>query len=124
MTTPRFINVDLDIETHEKAEPLIRYLDERLLRLGEESNAFPQFVTYELMENYGTAEETIALFCAEMEALPSDLYVLWQLCPVRALDIGFDSGTERPASQGGLPADLLGRVVAHFTAINWTIYPV
>ena len=122
MPTPHFLNVDLDIHAHADLQPLIGHW-KQLLPLVSPEDAGDNFVRFELEEHYPTAFETIQHFCAAVEKLPPDLLQFWYQCPKRTLDIGYESGRERPMLQDGLPTELLLKVAQYFTSLDISIYP-
>ncbi len=122
MPTPHFLNVDLDVYGHADLQPLIAHWKELLTLLTPEE-AGTNSVRFELGEDYPTASETIQHFCTAVENLPPDLLELWYQCPKRILDIGYESGTERPMLQDALPVELLIKVAQHFTSLDISLYP-
>jgi len=122
MPTPHFLNVDLDIHAHADLQPLIAHW-KQLIPLVTPEDAGDNFVRFELGEAYPTASETIQHFCTAVENLPPDLLQFWYQCPKRILDIGYESGTERPFLQDALPAELLLRVAQYFTSLDISLYP-
>lgn len=124
MATPHFLNVDLDIRAHADLQPLVEHWRDQLCQLGSGIDTDPFFVTLECSEGYKNAADTIRQFCEAVESLPPHLLHFWQQCPARILDIGYDSGSERPVLQENLPAELLARVARHFTELKVTIYPI
>ena len=122
MPSPYFLNVDLDIHAHADLQPLIAYW-KQLIPLVTPEDAGTNFVRFELDEDYPTASETIRHFCAAVENLPPDLLQFWHYCPQRILDIGYESGTERPILQEALPVELLLKVAQYFTSLDVSIYP-
>lgn len=122
MPTPHFLNVDLDIHAHADLQPLIKHW-KHLIPLVTPEDAGDNFVRFELGEAYPTAYETIRHFCAAVENLPPDLLQFWHQCPKRILDIGYESGTERPILQDAFPVELLLKVAQYFTSLDISLYP-
>ena len=122
MPAPHFLNVDLDIHAHTDLQPLIAHW-KQLIPLVTPEDAVDNFVRFELGEAYPTASETIRHFCAAVENLPTDLLQFWHQCPKRILDIGYESGAERPMLQDALPVELLLKVSQYFTSLDISIYP-
>ena len=122
MRTPHFLNVDLDVYGHADLQPLIAHWKELLTLLTPEE-AGTNCVRFELGEGYPTASETIQHFCTAVENLPPDLLEFWYQCPQRILDIGYESGAQRPMLQDALPVELLLKVAQHFTSLDISIYP-
>ncbi len=122
MPTPHFLNVDLDIHGLTDLQPLIAHW-QQLIPLVTPEEAGYNFVRFELGEAYPTAYETIRHFCAAVENLPPDLLQFWYQCPKRILDIGYESGAERPILQDALPAELLLKVAQYFTSLDISLYP-
>lgn len=122
MPTPHFLNVDLDIHAHADLQPLIAHW-KQFIPLVTPENAGDNFVRLELGEAYPTASETIRYFCTAVEKLPPDLLQFWYQCPKRILDIGYESGVERPMLQDAFPAELLLKVAQYFTSLDISLYP-
>jgi hypothetical protein len=122
--TARFLNVDLDIEGTANLTPLRSHWSEVMIDLVEDSEMIPNVARFELLKSRPNATETIQRFCEVVESLPPDLLQIWNQCPVRHLNIGYDSGKKRPALIETIPSALLARVVRSFTALEITIYPV
>ena len=122
MPTPHFLNVDLDIHAHADLQPLIAHW-EQLIPLVTPEDTGTNFVRLELLDSYPTASEVIQYFCDAVENLPPDLLHFWYQCPKRILDIGYESGTERPMLQDAFPVELLLQVAQYFTSLDISIYP-
>lgn len=122
MPTPHFLNVDLDVYSDTDLQPLITHWGQLLTLLTPEE-AGTNCVRFEFVEPYPTASETIQHFCTVVESLPPDLLQFWYQCPKRILDIGYESGTERPMLQEALPTELLLKVAQYFTSLDISIYP-
>lgn len=121
---PQFLNVDLDVEAHADLQPLIDYWNDHLIALVQPSDTGTHFARFESVVQPEDAPEAIRLFCDAVEGLPADLAAFWQQCPVRRLDIGYDSGSEAPYHHTELPADLLARAAHYFTGIGIVLYPI
>ena len=121
MRTPHFLNVDLDVHADTDLQPLITHWDQLLTLLTPEE-AGTNCVRFELMDSYRTASEVIQYFCTAVENLPPDLLQFWYQCPKRILDIGYESGRERPMLQDAFPAELLLKVAQYFTSLDISIY--
>ncbi len=117
------MNVDLDIHAHADLQPLIDHWQDQLIPLVSPTIAGAHFVRFELADSYPTASETIQYFCTAVENLPPDLLQFWQQCPKRILDIGYESGTERPMLQDALPMELLLKIAQYFTSLDISLYP-
>lgn len=124
MPSPHFLNVDLDIRVHADPQALIDHWQKELIVLVDESKSDLKLLRFECVEQYPNAAECIEAFCTLVEQLPTDLMQFWQKCPERVLDIGYESGTERPVTLESFSSELLKRVHTHFTALNLAIYPV
>jgi hypothetical protein len=123
MPTPQFLNVVLDIQAHADLQPLIDYWKGQLFPLVSPEDAVANFMVFQLNDGYPTASETIRHYCAAVENLPPDLLQFWYQCPQRILDIGYESGTERPILQDALPVELLLKVTRYFTSLDISLYP-
>jgi|GEM_PF-1825272 len=123
-SSPRFLNADLDIEAHTDLHPLMAHWRDQLCSLVQPADTGTHFVRFELLEQHTNAADTIRKFCEVVENLPTELLGFWRQCPVRSLDIGYDSGDHKPVLLENLPAALLARVAQYFTALNITIYPL
>lgn len=122
MRTPHFLNVDLDVHAHADLQPLIEHW-KQLIPLVTPEDTGTNFVRFELMDAYPTASEVIQYFCTAVENLPPDLLQFWHQCPKRILDIGYESGPERPMLQDALPVELLLKVAQYFTSLDISLYP-
>jgi hypothetical protein len=122
MPTPHFLNVDLDIHAQADLQPLIAHW-KQLITLVTPEDTGTNFVRFELMDSYPTASEVIQYFCTAVENLPPDLLQFWHQCPKRILDIGYESGSERPMLQDAFPAELLLKVAQYFTSLDISLYP-
>lgn len=125
LDTPRFLNVDLDVVgTFEGIAALLRHWDNHVATLNTPDETGEPAARIELATSYPNAAETIAQFCALVDELPPALREVWDLCLSRVLNIGYDSGQQRPALVEALPATLLARVAQSFSALEITIYPL
>ncbi|MDX1911384.1 MAG: hypothetical protein SFV22_07855 [Saprospiraceae bacterium] len=120
---PRFLNVDLDVEAGGELYPLLEHWKGLMVALVEPSDTDRNFVRLEHSTQPSDAADAIRRFCEAVETLPPDLADFWQHCPVRQLDIGYESGHEPPCYQETLPADLLARAARCFTGIGMIVYP-
>jgi len=123
---PRYLNVDLDVEgERDYIEALLAYCNEHITTLNTPAESGLPAARIQLAQEYpdGNAAATIAQFCTLVENLPPDLRDGWHRCPLRVLNIGYDSGRQRPALVEALPAALLARVAQSFSALEITLYP-
>ena len=121
---PRFLNVDLDVAAESDLQPLISFWENRLLPLVLPADTGSDTVRFQCITQPEDPAAAIHLFCEAVEALPPDLTEFWCRCPVRKLDIGYDSGQEQPYCQSDLPGALLTRAMRYFTGIGITVYPL
>ncbi len=124
---PRYLNVDLDVEgERDYIEALLIHWQAHIVTLNTPAESGLPAARIELgHEDPNTnAAATIAQFCTLVENLPPDLREGWHRCPLRVLNIGYNSGQQRPALVEALPAALLARVAQFFSALEITLYPM
>lgn len=123
---PLFLNVDLDVAggTLEGLKMLLDHWQGHIVLLDDPTISGEAMARIELLDPQPNAVETIRHFCELVESLPPRLSELWLSCPTRTLNMGYDSGRQRPALIESLPAELLARVAKAFSTLEWTIYPL
>lgn len=124
---PRYLNVDLDVEgERDFIEALLIHWQANIIALNTPAESGRPAARIELVQEdlNANAATTIAQFCTLVENLPPDLQLGWHQCPLRVLNIGYDSGRQRPALVEALPDALLARVAQSFSALEITIYPI
>lgn len=119
-----FINVDLDIESAEHPQILLDYFQDKWLVLVDPDIAESHFIRYEIQNQCDDAEATILQFCETLKDLPKEVAAFWRECPVRVLDIGYQSGKDKPVLVNSLSLNTLNLIAQYFTGLAITIYPI
>lgn len=94
-----FLNVDLDLYSKMKLEPLASALGDDVfpLFMGRERSLWSAHL--ELSEQARTADEAIRRFCALIRALPPAARKLWHTAKTRDFNIGLQAGSVAEARE-------------------------
>jgi hypothetical protein len=127
---PRYIQVDLDLHANFPLDELVAAFgdDVCVLHCGEGvkrpgRRASLHDAVLELNLENRPLTETLRRFCTLIESLPAPAAALWKKVRRREFNIGFDSGTKRPAFNTAIAAALVARIAKLGASISVTIYP-
>lgn len=109
----RFLNVDLEIESHEDLQILVDELQKNCsVSIHDKNlngNNFAVFSHHSAFESF-EVNKIICLFCNEIEKLPPKARTIWNQCLKRKFDAGFESGKVPRDFQVDIQNDVLKRV--------------
>ncbi|WP_315758177.1 hypothetical protein [Bradyrhizobium sp. SZCCHNRI2007] len=119
-----FRNLDLVLKSKSDFTPLIAHLDRSVYVLHHREHE-QEFLL--VLEANGTeAPGPIACtrrFLPLIESLPDAARELWNGCTSRTFSYGFEGGSDFPALDVTIPADLLVRIAELDADIGITVYP-
>lgn len=125
--SPRFSNVDLDLESAAPLDAVIAAFDPGAFALGREAHVFrdpePTYVaSLELLTEAPTADACISAFCALVEGFDAAARDAWFACAVRRFDIGVESGAHGESFVFDLTPETLRRSLALGASVRVTVY--
>lgn len=110
---PEFLNVDLEIESRRRLEPLIEALQRGAMVINERREGSCYIAVLELLAQPAGPNEAIRRFARLIERLPAPARRIWDASRRRDFDIGIELGAGRNASAIELSAQTV-RLVASF----------
>ena len=118
----RFLNVDLDINSKSKLEPLIKALERKVVVLysGRERGRYVAHL--ELGRRTVTADATIRGLCSLISALPSHARKVWDRAAARDFSIGVQAGRKPYSRDFVLEANTVRAVSELAGRIVLTVY--
>lgn len=121
-----YLNTDLILTSTVDPRRLVeafRDHDVRALDKGSLLEDGKWYVSFETDSQCIAPEESIRILLDAVDALSSELRQVWDACPRREFDIGFDCGEEPWAFNQTLSAVTLGRLAAVGGSLRITLYP-
>ncbi len=119
----RYLNTDLDVESPEALDVLVDALGKSLLVLHNGPKDDGGFrATFELQSDVDTPELTILGFCTAVESLEPELREVWDNCPHKVVDVGFEGAEHADPYRHEMEAHTLRRVAELGIAMAVTIY--
>ena len=124
MTDPKYINLDLDLESFEDLTRLADYLDNNACLLSHEVVDEISHITVEasLGGECITPEVSADKMLSVIESMPKDLYGLFISSKSRVFDFGFEGGYETNPLHHDISPELIRRISKHRIAFRLTIY--
>jgi hypothetical protein len=118
-----FINVDLEIESHECLQPIADAFGEDVAVLGCGKWGPHYQAAFEASGLNGDADSIIKYFCLLIEALAEEERSLWSRAFLREFNIGYESGLEPRSYESTLRSETVSLIHAIGASIKITIYP-
>ncbi|NER84276.1 MAG: hypothetical protein F6K42_33020 [Leptolyngbya sp. SIO1D8] len=117
-----FLNVDLEIESHQDLQPIVHDFGEDAINLYCGKAQGHYVATFEAPHT-ADVDAAIAYFCALVDALEEETKVLWETAFTKVFDVGYESGLEPRSYLSEIRADTIQKVAALGAALRITIYP-
>ena len=124
MTDPRYLNVDLEIDSPEDLTLITEELGEEVVVMFNGEWATHRRATFEIGGSLASANECIGLFCMLVETLSDEAKGLWDRSYSRTFDIGFNSGNSHADARLTIEPRILERVANIGATIAITVYPI
>lgn len=119
-----FLNVDLEVESREPLDPLVKALGDDVLVMYNGACRGHFLAAFELATgDGGGVEETMDRFCSLLEHLGKRGRAAWRGAMIRTFDIGFESGTEPSHFRAIIHPATMKRIAKLDAALIVTIYP-
>ncbi len=119
-----FLNVDLEIESHKKLQPIVTAFgdDVHILYCGEAHKH--QLATFEASGICtDEADSLINFFCVLVEGLDDEAVSIWNSAFRKEFNIGYQSGLEPSHFESNIRNSTLKRIADLGASIKITIYP-
>ncbi|MCZ6836678.1 MAG: hypothetical protein O7G85_12950 [Planctomycetota bacterium] len=126
---PSFITIDLDLESERDLQPILDAFSPTAFVLHHARTGDLDFARLEMdgLEIEKDPDVALNKFCELVEALPADLREQWDQCSKRILDLGYDSGDERPERGCHwtlIQSETIARLARNGFALGFSLYPV
>jgi len=118
-----FLNVDLEIESHESLQPIADHFGEDVSVLGCGKWGEHYHAAFETAGGIGDPDSLISFFCTLIEAFDTNERNLWENAFRREFNIGYTSGLEPRSFESDIRAATIARVCKVGASIKITIYP-
>ncbi|MGJ5151348.1 hypothetical protein [Bradyrhizobium sp. SZCCHNRI1058] len=123
-TLSRFLNLDLVLKSPSDLGPLIAQMDQGVFVLHHEEHDRQFLLVLEINdENCKDPASCTQQFLTLIESFPEAARRLWTSCTSRSFSYGFEGGSDFPALDTTLSADLLLRMAHLGVDIGITVYP-
>ena len=123
MTTPHFLNVDLDIESKSPLRPIARELGKRVVVMHSGRIRGRHCLFLESAKDHKTPDATIHDLCDLIEGLSPAARRLWDGALRRGFDIGYESRFKiRHCNQYTLRPDTIQRIAGLKAGVTVTFY--
>ncbi len=118
-----FINVDLEIESHESLQSIADSFgqDVSVLGCGKWGNHYQ--AAFEAVGTFGDPDSMINFLCMLVESLDEKERSTWNGAFLKVFNIGYESGLEPRSYESTLRSDTISRIHAIGASIKITIYP-
>lgn len=118
-----FLNVDLEIESHDDLRPIMAGFGDRVCTLycGQERGHY--LATFELADISATdADEIVDRFCLLIESFDRTAKSLWDIALTKVFDLGYASKSTSTSYSSELSAATIAKVAALGASLRVTIY--
>jgi hypothetical protein len=119
-----FLNVDLEIESHENLQPIVTNFGDRVFTLycGEARGYY--LATFELSDiSVTNADGIITNFCLLIESFDREANMLWDSAISKVFDLGYRGGLAQIDRSTEIDPITLAKVASLGASIRMTIYP-
>ncbi len=118
-----FINVDLEIESHESLQSIADSFgqDVTVLGCGNWGNHF--HAAFEAEGTGSDPDSIINFFCMLVESLDETGRTVWDRAFLKEFNIGYESGLEPRSFESSLRSQTISKIHAIGASIKITIYP-
>ena len=117
-----FLNVDLEIESHQNLQPIVEDFGDEAVTLYSGQAQGHYVATFEAPHT-ADADSIISYFCALIKTLDADAKALWETAFTKVFDIGYESGTEPRSYRSEIRAETIEQVASLGASLRVTIYP-
>jgi hypothetical protein len=124
MAAPEFLNLDVVLKSKASFDALVAHLGESVVVLTHHEHERQFMLVLELADQIDDAQSCTQQFLAIIDTLPDTVMSVWKACTSRTFSYGFDSGSDHPALDTTISADLLRRIAAIGADIEITVYPL
>ncbi len=121
MNETHFLNVDLDIESNENLDELVKELGKNLSIMTHHSNDGINFASFETSGS--GIEEIIDMFIVSIEGLNGNSKAIWNSCIKREFNFGFQCGIKPNGYTAEIDPELLTKIINVGGQVGITIYP-
>jgi hypothetical protein len=124
-TPTQFLNLDLVLKSSSGLSEVIKHFDEKALVLSHHEYNGEWTLVLELAEEelgHNPSQYT-ERFLAIIAEFPDDIRDVWKACTSRTFAYGFDGGSNSPALETAISADLLLQIGQVGADIGITVYP-
>lgn len=122
-SSPEFLNVDLELESRRKLDPLIEAFGGRVMVLHKDLRRGYHYAIFEVSAQSRGPNATIRAFVKLVERLPAEARALWNAARRRDFDIGIDIGKGRHVPVVALSPDTVRSASGVGASILVTCYP-
>ena len=121
----QFLNLDLVLKSKSDLTTIIKYFDEKAFVLSHEEYNGQWTLVMELADEElaRNPSEYTQRFLAIISAFPDAIRDVWKACTSRTFAYGFDGGSNSPALESTISADLLVQIARVSADIGITVYP-
>lgn len=126
LTAPaQFLNLDLVLKSKSNLSVIVEHVDRQTFILSHEEYDGEWILALELVEEDSTPDpgRCTQRFLTMISEFPDDTRAVWKACTSRTFSYGFDGGSNAPALDATISADLLRQIAALSADIGITVYP-
>ena len=121
MSEIHFLNIDLDLESKESLDLLVKELGETLSVMTHHSIDETNYASFETGSS--GIKEIIEEYFRVYTGLSDESKVCWSKCSKREFNLGYESGETPNNYQSLIPEESLSKLVSIGGCIGITIYP-
>ena len=126
LTAPaQFINLDLVLKSKSDLSVIVEHVDRQSFILSHEEFSGEWILVLELVEEESTPDpgNYTQRFLTMISEFPDKARTVWKACTSRTFSYGFDGGSNGPALDATISADLLVQIAGLGADIGITVYP-
>lgn len=119
-----FLNVDLEIESHQNLQPIVEGLGDKVMNLycGKAQDHY--LATFELSDvSAADPDSIISNFCLLIENLEDEGKKLWDSAFAKVFDIGYEAGLQPSSYSSEISPGTIKKISMLGASIRVTIYP-
>ncbi|BAZ06510.1 hypothetical protein [Calothrix sp. NIES-3974] len=119
-----FLNVDLEIESHQNLQPIVEGLGDKVMNLycGKAQDHY--LATFELSDvSAADPDSIISNFCLLIENLEGEGKKLWDSAFAKVFDIGYEAGLQPSSYSSEISPGTIKKISMLGASIRVTIYP-
>ena len=126
LTAPaQFLNLDLVLKSNSDLSAIVKYFGEKAVVLSHQEHDGERTLVLELAEGELPQDPSkyTQCFLAIISEFPDAVRDVWNACTSRTFAYGFDGGSNSPALEATISADLLLQIARVGADIGITVYP-